>query len=376
MLPARFWRLGLAAVLAICLAGVLHWTVSASRSGSVSDRPRVAATPARLEVEDHGIVFEHGRGPDACDILGARDATIFEENGTYYLGYDGAGPEGWLGCLATSKDLVHWDRHGPILTFALAGEGDRRYAGYPLIRKAGDGYRMYYVGAAATTGMPWQVPAIPYTSHAARARTPFGPWLPAPELAAGLDLGPAGSFDDQTVVTGPTFEHQGKTWMIVTVAGGKPLRRTLALAWREQPGGPWRKSSQPILPPEEQVENAALYFEKASQSWFLFTNHVGIHDGFEYADAIWVYWSSNPLDWDARNKAIVLDRHNVNWKHPRGNTAIIGLPAVIEKEGKLLIFYDGLAGSARWLPAGDGMENCHRDIGMASLKLPLVTPQP
>ena len=69
----------------------------------------------RMDAKDHGIVLRYGDGPDKCDILGARDVWVFEDNGTYYLHYDAAGPKGWLCSLAVSKDLKNWEKRGPVL---------------------------------------------------------------------------------------------------------------------------------------------------------------------------------------------------------------------------------------------------------------------
>ena len=77
--------------------------------------------PLRLEALDQGLVFEYGHGPEKSDFLGAREVWVFEADGLYHMTYDGAGPDGWLACLATSRDLVTWERHGPILDF---GEAD------------------------------------------------------------------------------------------------------------------------------------------------------------------------------------------------------------------------------------------------------------
>src|SRR6187402_3446520 len=57
----------------------------------------------RLPAIDQGIVLRHGDGPGQCDYLGARDVWVWESGGLYYMHYDGAGPKGWLTCLATSK---------------------------------------------------------------------------------------------------------------------------------------------------------------------------------------------------------------------------------------------------------------------------------
>ena len=76
--------------------------------------------PLRLEALDQGLVFEYGHGPEKSDFLGAREVWVFEADGLYHMTYDGAGPDGWLACLATSRDLVTWERHGPILDFGEA----------------------------------------------------------------------------------------------------------------------------------------------------------------------------------------------------------------------------------------------------------------
>ena len=84
----------------------------------------------RMDATDHGIVLRYGDGPDKCDILGARDAWVFEDNGTYYLNYDAAGPNGWLCSLAVSKDLVNWEKRGPVLDFGNPDEEDAKSAAY------------------------------------------------------------------------------------------------------------------------------------------------------------------------------------------------------------------------------------------------------
>src|ERR1035441_3224880 len=78
----------------------------------------------RLDARDQGVVLKHGAGPGLCDTLGARDIWVFEAGGAYYMHYDGAGPKGWLACLATSKDLVHWEKQGPALDFGQPGSPD------------------------------------------------------------------------------------------------------------------------------------------------------------------------------------------------------------------------------------------------------------
>ena len=79
-------------------------------------------TDLRMNAKDNGIVLRYGDGPGNCDLLGARDVWVFEASGTYYMHYDGAGSKGWLSCLAVSKDLVNWEKKGPILDFGAPSE--------------------------------------------------------------------------------------------------------------------------------------------------------------------------------------------------------------------------------------------------------------
>jgi hypothetical protein len=59
--------------------------------------------------------------------------------------------------------------------------------------------------------------------------------------------------------------------------------------------------------------------------WWLFTNHVGLRNGLEYTDAIWVYWTKDLNRWNAENKAVVLDARDCAWSRH-----IVGLPAVVK----------------------------------------------
>ena len=71
------------------------------------------------------------------------------------------------------------------------------------------------------------------------------------------------------------------------------------------------------------MENSSLYFEPANRTWFLFTNHVGL-DGFEYTDAVWVYWSKDLNHWDPAHKAVVLDRQQLHLVQAHHRVAVRG----------------------------------------------------
>lgn len=91
----------------------------------------VVAATLRLEAKDQGVVLKHGDGPAECDRLGARDVWVFEAGRAYPMHYDGAGPKGWLACLATSPDLVHRTKKGPILDFGKPGADGLSSAFHP-----------------------------------------------------------------------------------------------------------------------------------------------------------------------------------------------------------------------------------------------------
>jgi predicted GH43/DUF377 family glycosyl hydrolase len=103
-----------------------------------------------------------------------------------------------------------------------------------------------------------------------------------------------------------------------------------------------------------------LYFEPSNQTWFLFTNHIGLDEDGEYAESIWVYWSPDLNRWDAEHRAVVLDRTNCTW-----SKRCIGMPSVVSVGKQLALFYD--ASTTR-------SGNMGRDVGMAWLDLPLKVP--
>jgi predicted GH43/DUF377 family glycosyl hydrolase len=88
---------------------------------------------------------------------GVEDPRLIRFGGTYYLTYtgynnvDGIGPKSLDAqlCLATSKDLIHWDRHGVILP-AYQGRWNTNWtkSGAIVPQKINGKYWMYYLGDA------------------------------------------------------------------------------------------------------------------------------------------------------------------------------------------------------------------------------------
>ncbi len=319
----------------------------------------------RLAARDHGIVLRYGDGPERCDHLGAREAIVFQSGDTYYLHYDGAGPRGWLACLATSRDLVHWTKKGPILDFGKPGEPDSACACSPWVYFDGHLWHMFYVATPLATPPPDCVPAVPYLTCKATSRAPGGPWIKQKDLVPFRPK--PGTYYADTANSGFVLKHGDEYLMFFSAAAftaeSPPvLKRTLGIARTKDLNGPWQVDPRPAVPPDEQIENSSLYFEPACQTWFLFTNHIGIDSRGEYTDGIWVYWSKDVNRWDPRCKAVVLDDRNCSWSKD-----CIGMPTVIAAGRRLALLYDG--------PGAKSVSHMRRNIGLAWLDLPLVPPK-
>ncbi|HEX9513281.1 MAG TPA: hypothetical protein VF939_22475 [Puia sp.] len=321
----------------------------------------------RLDAKDQGVVLKYGAGPDSSDYLGARDVFVFEDHGTYYMHYDGAGRKGWLACLATSKDLVNWQVKGPILDYGEPGSEDSRSASYGSVYYDGVKWHMFYLGTPHVSPAPNNIPAFPYLTKKAESNAPGGPWKKRYDIIP-IRTAP-GTYYAGSVSPGNVIKHGDEYLMLFAASTDVPvIKRTLSYARTKNLDSAWTPDATPFLPQKEQVENSAVYYEPANKTWFVFTDHVGIRGNLEYTDAIWVYWTKDLDKWDPENKAIVLDSVNCSWsKH------IIGLPSVVKNGNRLAIFYDG--NDAAEIPPGAD-SHMRRNVGLAWLELPLRLPDP
>ena len=157
----------LAAAYVLATAGIV--ATDSARNNLTPSRTRPSMTQShyrdgrnsakfRMEASDQGVVFEYGQGPGGCDHLGAREAWVFEHEGLYHMTYDGAGRHAWLVCLATSTDLVQWERHGPIIACGAPGSPDSATASYGTVSKHGDKWHMFYLGSPNVTPAPNFIP--------------------------------------------------------------------------------------------------------------------------------------------------------------------------------------------------------------------------
>lgn len=361
----------------LSLAALIIFIVSCINASRMSSRVKPFATVSsysdgrptakyRLNAKDQGVVLKYGSGPDSSDYLGARDVFVYEYQGTYYMHYDGAGLKGWLACLATSKDLVNWQVKGPVLDYGAPGSDDSRSASYGSVYFDGTKWHMFYMGTPHVSPAPNYIPAFPYLTKKAESNAPGGPWKKR------YDINPIqtkpGSYYAGSVSPGYIIKSENEYLMLFAASTDLPvIKRTLSYARTKNLDSTWIPDTAPFLPLEEQVENSAVYYEPANKTWFVFTNHVGIRNGLEYTDALWVYWTRDLKKWNPENKAVVLDSMNCSWsKH------IIGLPSVVKIGERLAIFYDG--NNAPEIPKGYD-SHMRRDIGLAWLELPLQAPE-
>jgi hypothetical protein len=315
----------------------------------------------RLEARDAGVVLRHGKGPGGCDALGARDVWVWESGGRYYMHYDGAGSRGWLACLATSTNLIDWSRRGPVLDLGSPGEPDSASASYGVTFRDGDRWHLFYLGTPNVTPAPDYVPAFPYLTLKATGSGPEGPWTKR-RVFAPFQPRP-GTYYSVTASPGHVLRSDGEYLMFFSASTDRPILRTIGLARTQDLDANWILAEDPILPPAEQIENSSLYRDPESSRWFLFANHVGLEDGLEYTDAVWVYWTRDLRRWNPEHKAVVLDRKNCSWSRH-----IVGLPSVVPFGERLALFYDG-NGEAR-MPRGV-KSHMQRDVGLAWIDLPM-----
>jgi predicted GH43/DUF377 family glycosyl hydrolase len=253
-----------------------------------------------------------------------------------------------------------------MLERGALGEMDDGAAVSPWVYREGDQWHMFYIGCKLNRNGR---AGFPYLTLKAKSRSLAGPWTKQKDVIP-FGIKP-NTYYSITASAGHIVRHNGEYLMFfssTTKGKGNPLpgtsgiRRTLGIARTKDLDGQWAVDPSPILPIEEQIENTSLYFEPANQTWFLFTNHIGVKEGTgEYTDAVWVYWSKDLNRWDPNNKAIVIDGKNCSWSR-----RCIGMPSVIPVGKRLAVFYDA--------PGGDSISHFDRDIGLAWLDLPLVPP--
>jgi len=176
---------------------------------------------------------------------GVEDPRLVQFGDTYYLTYTGYNKKDAQLCLATSKDLILWDRKGVIIP-ANQGNWNVKWtkSGAIVPEKIGGKYWMYFLGTSSDnkdqTGLAYSTDLL----HWAEAtKSPVVPVRP-------------GRFDARVAEPGPPpiITPQGIV-LIYNGADEKLVYRTgVAIFDRDDPTKLLWRSDEPIFSPEKQWE--------------------------------------------------------------------------------------------------------------------------
>jgi predicted GH43/DUF377 family glycosyl hydrolase len=176
---------------------------------------------------------------------GVEDPRLQRFGDTYYLTYTGYNKKDAQLCLATSQDLIHWERKGVILP-AYKGNWNRGWtkSGAIVPEKIGGKYWMYWLG---TTADETDQMGISHSSDLLH-------WTEATETPV-LPRRP-GKFDSRVVEPGPPpiFTKDGII-LIYNGADDKLIYRTgVAVFDRKDPRKLLSRTDEPIFTPEKEWE--------------------------------------------------------------------------------------------------------------------------
>jgi len=176
---------------------------------------------------------------------GVEDPRLVQFGDTYYLTYTGYNKRDAQLCLATSKDLVHWERKG-ILLPAYQGNWNKKWtkSGAIVPEKVDGKYWMYWLGTAADKtdqmGLSYSTDLIHWTEA---TETPVLPRR-------------AGMFDSRVVEPGPPpIVTPDGIVLVYNGADDRLVYRTgVAVFDRKDPRKLLSRSDQPIFAPERDWE--------------------------------------------------------------------------------------------------------------------------
>ncbi|HKW16697.1 MAG TPA: glycoside hydrolase family 130 protein [Terriglobales bacterium] len=176
---------------------------------------------------------------------GVEDPRLVKFEGTYYLTYTGYNKKDAQLCLATSTDLVHWERKGVILP-AYKGNWNVRWtkSGAIVPRKMDGKYWMYFLGTTSDgtdqTGLASSTDLIHWKDASKQ------PVLPKR----------AGNFDSRVVEPGPPpILTKDGILLVYNGADDHLVYRTgLAVFSREDPAKLLWRSDRPVFAPDKNWE--------------------------------------------------------------------------------------------------------------------------
>jgi predicted GH43/DUF377 family glycosyl hydrolase len=176
---------------------------------------------------------------------GVEDPRLVKFGDTYYLTYTGYNKKDAQLCLATSKDLIHWERKGVILP-AYKGHWNVGWtkSGAIVPEKIEGKYWMYFLGTSADKtdqmGLAYSNDLLHWTEA---TDTPVLPRRP-------------GQFDSRVVEPGPPPILTPRGIVLVYNAADDKLvyRTAVAIFDHKDPGKVIFRSDKPIFEPEKEWE--------------------------------------------------------------------------------------------------------------------------
>jgi predicted GH43/DUF377 family glycosyl hydrolase len=176
---------------------------------------------------------------------GVEDPRLVQFGGTYYLTYTGYNKKDAQLCLATSKDLIHWERKGVIIP-ANKGNWNVKWtkSGAIVPEKIHGKYWMYFLGTNADNKDQAGLASSPDLLH----------WTEATR-ASVLPVRP-GKFDSRVAEPGPSpIVASNGIILIYNGADDNLVYRTgIAVFDRNDPGKLLWRSDQPFFDPEKPWE--------------------------------------------------------------------------------------------------------------------------
>jgi beta-1,2-mannosidase len=176
---------------------------------------------------------------------GVEDPRLVKFGDTYYLTYTGYNKKDAQLCLATSKDLVHWDRKGVILP-AYKGNWNVGWtkSGAIVPQKVEGKYWMYFLGTSRDktdqTGLAYSTDLLHWTEATQE------PVLPKR----------SGNFDSRVVEPGPPPLVTDREIILIYNGGDDKLiyRTAIAVFSIEDPRKLLWRSAQPLFYPDQEWE--------------------------------------------------------------------------------------------------------------------------
>ena len=176
---------------------------------------------------------------------GVEDPRLQRFGGTYYLTYTGYNKKDAQLCLATSRDLIHWERKGVILP-AYKGNWNKGWtkSGAIVPEKIDGKYWMYWLGTAADRtdqmGLSYSTDLLHWTEA---TQAPVLPRRP-------------GKFDSRVVEPGPPpiLTSNGIVLIYNGADDNLVYRAAVAVFDRNDPRKLLSRSDAPIFAPEKEWE--------------------------------------------------------------------------------------------------------------------------